>query len=246
VYLLYLNDGTRFPPRPDFVATPTAGSAPLAVDFADRSSGDVTSWSWDFGDGTLASLANPSHTYAAPGKYTVSLRASGSSGSAVKSITNLITVLDPLAGGSITPMGCGVNPPGSFQVLSGAPRLGATLVLGIDNPLGTQSPGSVPYVLASFTSDARFPCGSLRAGFGMAGPGASGELLLDPTRPLFRKATGAPWTTPGVPARVSFRIPASTTLLGTSLHLQGRLLDATPGAPVPIALTDGVRLTIGP
>ena len=245
VYLLYLNDGTRLPPKPDFVAVPTVGAGPLAVDFTDRSTGDVTSWSWDFGDGASASLASPSHTYAAPGKYTVTLRASGPSGSAVKSAAGLITVLDPAGMGSITPMGCGVNPPGSFQVLSGAPRLGTTLVLGIDNPLGTQSAGSVPYVHASFTPDARFPCGSLRAGSGMAGAGASGELLLDSSAPLFRKVTGAPWTGPGVPAPVPFKIPASTALLGVSLYLQGRLIDGTAGAPVRVGLTDGVRLTFG-
>ncbi len=245
VYLLYLNDGTRVPPKPDFAAQPSAGNYPLAVDFTDLSTGDVTSWSWDFGDGTSTDLASPSHEYLLPGKYTVSLRASGPSGSALKSAPNLITVLDPGAGGVITPMGCGVNPAGSFQVLSGAPRLGTTLVLGLDNPLGTQSAGSVPYVFASLTPNALFPCGTLRADLAMAGPGANGELLLDPSKPLFRKATGAPWTTPGVPARVSFRIPATPALLGASLYLQGRLVDGTPGALVPTALTDGVKLTLG-
>jgi PKD repeat protein len=245
VYLLYLNDGTRFPPRPDFAAAPTSGDVPLSVDFTDLTSGDVTSWSWDFGDGASSTVASPSHAYAAPGKYTVALRASGPSGSALKSVVNLITVLDPGAGGSITPLGCGVNPAGSFQVLSGAPRLGSTLVFGLDNPLGTQNAGAVPYVFASYTPDALSPCGSLRAGMGMAGPGASGELLLDPTAPLFRKVSGAPWTAPGVPASVSFRIPASRALLGVSLYLQGRLVDGAPGAPVRLGLTDGVKITIG-
>ena len=155
-------------------------------------------------------------------------------------------MLDPLAGGTITPMGCGINPPGSFRVLSGAPRLGSTLVLGLDNPLGTQSVGAVPYVFASTAADALHPCGTLRPGLGMAGGGASGELLLDPRKPLFRKVTGAPWQGPGIPAAVSFRIPLSPGLLGSVLYLQGRLLDGTPGALVPVGLTDGVKLTIGP
>jgi PKD repeat protein len=63
VYLLYLNDGTRVPPRPDFAATPTTGDVPLAVDFTDLSTGDVTGWSWDFGDGTGSDQPSPSHTY---------------------------------------------------------------------------------------------------------------------------------------------------------------------------------------
>ncbi len=246
IYLLYLNDGTRVPPRPDFGAAPSSGDLPLVVDFTDLSTGDVTSWHWDFGDGASADVQHPSHTYTAAGKYTVVLRASGPSGSATKGAPNLVTVFDPAAGGTLTPMGCGINPAGSFRVLSGAPRLGATLVLGIDNPLGTQSPGAIPYVFASTAADALHPCGTLRPGLGMAGGGASGELLLDARTPLFRKATGAPWSGPGNPAPVSFRIPNSAALLGSALYLQGRLVDATPGALVRTALTDGVKLTIGP
>ena len=118
VYLLYLNDGTRVPPRPDFVAAPTSGQAPLVVEFADRSSGDVSAWLWDFGDGATSSEASPSHEYAAAGRYTVSLRVSGASGSATRSAQDLVQVLDPASAGSITPMGCGINPAGSFTVLS--------------------------------------------------------------------------------------------------------------------------------
>jgi hypothetical protein len=70
--------------------------------------------------------------------------------------------------------------------------------------------------------------------------------LLDARTPLFRKSTGAPWIGPGNPAPVSFRIPNSAALLGSALYLQGRLVDATPGALVRTALTDGVKLTIGP
>lgn len=45
----------------------------LKVDFAAVSSGTVTSFSWDFGDGTTASGLNVSHTYTVPGLYTVYL-----------------------------------------------------------------------------------------------------------------------------------------------------------------------------
>ena len=38
--------------------------------------------------------------------------------------------------------GCGVNPPTSLRVVSGPPAVGSTLILEIDNPLGTQAPGS--------------------------------------------------------------------------------------------------------
>ncbi|HUM46435.1 MAG TPA: PKD domain-containing protein, partial [Chitinophagales bacterium] len=40
----------------------------------------ITSWSWDFGDETFSTDPNPSHTYAAPGSYTVQLVVGSSTG----------------------------------------------------------------------------------------------------------------------------------------------------------------------
>ena len=52
------------------------------VQFSDLSSAapfyTILSWDWDFGDGNTSTLENPSHTYAAPGTYYVSLNASNS------------------------------------------------------------------------------------------------------------------------------------------------------------------------
>ncbi|MBH49927.1 MAG: hypothetical protein CMG69_04145 [Candidatus Marinimicrobia bacterium] len=67
------------PPIADFTGAPTAGEAPLAVNFNDQSSkgtGTITGWQWDFGDdmGT-SSNQNPSHTYTDVGTYTVELTA---------------------------------------------------------------------------------------------------------------------------------------------------------------------------
>ena len=39
-------------------------------------------WEWDFGDGSSSSERNPSHTYAAPGNYTVLLVATDDDGAA--------------------------------------------------------------------------------------------------------------------------------------------------------------------
>lgn len=66
----------------EFSATPTAGMHPLTVDFTDESSGDVSSWEWDFdNDGGVDSTErNPSYTYPGPGSYTVSLTVSGLGG----------------------------------------------------------------------------------------------------------------------------------------------------------------------
>ncbi|TVR77751.1 MAG: PKD domain-containing protein [Chitinophagaceae bacterium] len=63
-------------PTPAFTASPTTGCAPLTVSFTDQSvanSGTINSWTWDFGDGTISTQQNPTHTYNAVGNYTVTL-----------------------------------------------------------------------------------------------------------------------------------------------------------------------------
>lgn len=57
----------------------------LVVTFADASTGDPTSHSWDFGDGKTSTESNPKHPYSAPGNYAVTLTVSNSSGSSEKS-----------------------------------------------------------------------------------------------------------------------------------------------------------------
>jgi PKD repeat protein len=79
------------PPVADFVGSPTSGQAPLTVQFTDRSSGDVTSGVWNFGDGTTSTLRNPAHTYG-PGTYTVSLNVSGPGGSDTETKPDYIVV----------------------------------------------------------------------------------------------------------------------------------------------------------
>jgi subtilisin family serine protease/subtilisin-like proprotein convertase family protein len=55
----------------------------LNVTFTDTSTdvnGDIVSWAWDFGDGTSASVQNPTHTYAATGVYDVTLMVTDAEG----------------------------------------------------------------------------------------------------------------------------------------------------------------------
>ncbi|MBT3241048.1 MAG: PKD domain-containing protein [Chloroflexi bacterium] len=61
------------PPTADFVMTPSAGEAPLTVEFTNSSS-DGYQWAWDFGDGIVAYEPNPTHTFTGEGTYNVSLR----------------------------------------------------------------------------------------------------------------------------------------------------------------------------
>lgn len=58
--------------------------------FTDNSSGLVTSWSWNFGDGNTSIIQNPSHVYSTPGTFSVTLfvlNSSGCSSSITKSVT---------------------------------------------------------------------------------------------------------------------------------------------------------------
>lgn len=61
------------PPVADFAAEPQTGRAPLTVRFTDLSTGQISSWFWDFGDGTSSTQQHPTHTYSKTGTYTVSL-----------------------------------------------------------------------------------------------------------------------------------------------------------------------------
>ena len=57
----------------------------LTVTFADQSTGNPTTWQWNFGDGSGNSIqTNPSYTYTAPGTYNVCLTAINSCGSDVQ------------------------------------------------------------------------------------------------------------------------------------------------------------------
>jgi len=70
----------------------------LTCQFTDASSdpdGQVTAWSWDFGDGSTASTQqNPPHTYPAAGTYTVTLTATDNDG-ATNAVSAPVTVQAP-------------------------------------------------------------------------------------------------------------------------------------------------------
>lgn len=50
------------------------------VAFTDQSEGQITSWKWDFGDGTTSTEQNPIHQYKEAGKYIVILNIEGPKG----------------------------------------------------------------------------------------------------------------------------------------------------------------------
>jgi PKD repeat protein len=64
-----------------FSFTPAHPRPGEEVRFSDESTGEPTSWLWDFGDGQTSQEENPSHTYTTPGRKTVTLVVSNASGS---------------------------------------------------------------------------------------------------------------------------------------------------------------------
>ncbi len=83
----------RFIGAAAFSASAVSGAAPLTVQFTDASTvPGMTSWLWEFGDGTTSTLRNPSHTYTEDGAYTVRLSVTGSTGLFVEEKPSYIRV----------------------------------------------------------------------------------------------------------------------------------------------------------
>ena len=60
-----------------FSAFPTVGEGYTTVRFTDLSTGGITGWEWDFGDGKSSTEQNPSHEYRRNGLFPVTLTVTG-------------------------------------------------------------------------------------------------------------------------------------------------------------------------
>jgi PKD repeat protein len=87
-------------PVPGFTTDASTGQVPFTVRFTDTSTGDASSWAWDFGDGGTSTEQNPVHTYVAEGGYTVTLAATGPGGTNSTTVTDAITATAPLTSDS--------------------------------------------------------------------------------------------------------------------------------------------------
>jgi PKD repeat protein len=109
-------------PAAAFTFSPSTGVAPVTVSFVDVSTNTPTSWQWDFGDGTISVLQNPSHTYLAGGIYSVTLIAGNNYGTGA--ISQSITIVSPsiveFSAGlmSVLPENILISGPSSDQVIS--------------------------------------------------------------------------------------------------------------------------------
>ncbi|WP_306452327.1 PKD domain-containing protein [Foetidibacter luteolus] len=60
-------------PKAAFSADPLESCARLPIKFKDLSTGKITDWFWNFGDGTSSTLQNPSHIYKDTGHFSITL-----------------------------------------------------------------------------------------------------------------------------------------------------------------------------
>jgi PKD repeat protein len=70
------------------------GRPPVAVDFQGFSVEDVSTWEWDFGDGTTGSGAAASHEYTLAGSYDVSLTVTWADSQATRTWGDVVLVYD--------------------------------------------------------------------------------------------------------------------------------------------------------
>jgi subtilisin family serine protease len=101
LYSIFGTGGGTPPPNQAPSASFTFSCNGLTCSFTDTSTdgdGNIASRSWSFGDGATSTAANPSHTYAAGGGYTVTLTVTDNGGLTATTTRN-VTVSAPAAGG---------------------------------------------------------------------------------------------------------------------------------------------------
>jgi serine protease len=83
------------PLKAEFTAEPTTAPDKTTIQFTNQSTGNITSWLWDFGDGATSIDPNPSHLYKDAHTYTVSLTITGPEGSDTETKSRFIKLFIP-------------------------------------------------------------------------------------------------------------------------------------------------------
>lgn len=161
-------------PSANFSATPMVGAFPMPVDFTDTSQTDITSRTWDFGDGTVivGNDPTPTHTYLAPGNYSVSLTVTGAGGADAHTAPAPIQVFDPVGDPSFELQVAGTPPAAPWAVTSGVEH--------VINPVGPATDNLAPShgarwceVSSDGTDDATPPSNPTPPGASPAKPGTT-------------------------------------------------------------------------
>jgi PKD repeat protein len=195
-------------PVAGFSASPQSGVAPLSVGFSNSSTGNITSYSWTFGDGTTSTVALPSHSYTTPGTYSVGLTVTGPGGSNTQTQAGLIVVsatapAAPVAGFAAatlsgpTPFAVGFSNSSTGNITSYAWNFGD----------GTSSTVALP--THSYTV-----AGSYSVGLTVTGPGGSNTMTRSAYITATAPAAGASslWASTVVPSTPAGSDPNSVEL----------------------------------
>lgn len=91
-------------PVADFSGTDVCvGNVTTFTDLSVISSGSITAWQWDFGDGTgTSAVQNPGYTYAASGSYNVQLTVTSASGCINSTVIQVNVYEQPIADFTVT------------------------------------------------------------------------------------------------------------------------------------------------
>lgn len=92
IILLFICSVSHAQLQADFSASATSLCSGSTVQFQDNSSGNITQWFWDFGNGITSSAQNPSVAYTTAGRYTVRLIVRNDSLEAIEQKDSYITV----------------------------------------------------------------------------------------------------------------------------------------------------------
>lgn len=90
--VMFNDAGQVVAPTASFNTASTSICVNSSVIFNDLSANQPTTWAWNFGDNTTSTDQSPSHVYATPGTYTVTLTVTNSAGTNTSTLTNYITV----------------------------------------------------------------------------------------------------------------------------------------------------------
>ena len=114
--------------------SPSAGQTVFFDGSGSSSPSGITSYAWDFGDGTTASGVTVSHTFSAAGSYVVRLTVTATDGSTATTTQNVAVTstapapsADPIANFSFSPLAPAVDDLVSFNASSSSAAAGRTI-----------------------------------------------------------------------------------------------------------------------
>jgi PKD repeat protein len=153
-------------PIAGFALSVTSAYVTQGVVFTDVSSGNITNWIWNFGDGissTNSAEVNPTHAFHKPGTYNVGLTVNGPAGSSSSNLVAAVTVAAQpnvaapvLSSGSLTLSGTGGMPSTQYRILTST---SLAMPLASWTPVVTNTfagDGSYSFTTTALTNSARF------------------------------------------------------------------------------------------